>query len=324
MSLDKILSDLKEGVTDTSTENSVVLDTPPIVDQKQNIQSFRIDANSLNTSIVKKINALYDLGIIRSTIRDTPKVDYKVAQEVFTMLPDTSVADRAKVTAAPSIINKEILENVLKTQTGEYSFISYQLKTDIDKIIEDITSNSERMLEVQSYIASFIEQVKEDSDRLVSVAPIVISEGNSFNLFTLPIFSIATKVNDGYLHYDKYQDALTCKYNEILQDETFKKCLTNITTIYNVESISLFEFITLTKSVSESIKLKIEEFGIRVNQYNSLKGDVEKEVTQELVNMVNSTELIYKDLLYFKELHDITHTSNNVFDKVLALVKFLD
>ncbi len=324
MSLNQILNELQEGVENTAIENLAVLEKPVLQEQDLAASYFKIEASTLDKSIVKKINNLYDLGIIKSTIGNTSKVDYNVAQEVFTMLPETSVADRAKVTAAPSIINKEILDNVLKTQTGEYSMISYQLKVDIDKIIEDISNNLVHILEVQQYINSFLESVKNDAIRLEKNPPIVIANTNSYNLFTFPIYEVYNKVYGYELHYAKYQSGLLNQYSDIASDDTFKKFIPTVTTKYTIETISLSDFIILVQNVADAIKNKISELENRVDKYKAIKAHIDKEITQELVSTVNSTEFIYQDLLYFKCLHDIKNTDNNVFDKVLALTKFLD
>jgi len=321
MSLDQILSALRDGVTKRAVQHTASLsETPPSL----STPSFSIESACLEQSVVEKVNNLYDLSMIAKTIHNTSKVDYNVAQEVFTMLPDTSIADRAKVTAAPSIINKEILENILKTQTGEYTLISYQLKTEIDKTIKDITENLYHMTEVKSYLESFLTQVQPDTDRLTGAAPIVICEGKTYNLFTRPVYNIYMEVNDRVLDYAKYSDTLNIQYYNILQDDTFKKYVLEIVPKGSIESMSLLDFVGSVRGTLERIDLKMGEFDSRLEKYESLKGAVEKEVTQGVVSLVNSTELIYLDLLFFKVLHDMVHTPDNVFDKVVTLLKFLD
>jgi len=318
MSLEQILSELQDGVTNTSVEHVTNLN------ETLNVSSFKIESACLEKSVVDKVNSLYDLSMIAKTIENTSKLDYSVAQEVFTMVPETPLVDRAKVTAAPSIINKEIIDSVLKTQTGEYSLISFNLKTEIDKIIKDISDNSPHMTEVKIYLESFLNQVLPDVDRLTGAAPIVIFYNETYNLYTRPIYLIGTGINDITIDYDKYNGTLTSQYYNIVQDETFKKYVLEIAPKDSIESISLSDFIYSVGVTLERIKLKITEFDSRIEKYESLKGVVEKKVTQELVSLVNSTELIYNDLLFFKVLHDIVHTPGNIFDKVIALLKFLD
>ena len=108
MSVSDILDEIKEDVVpgdDLSLENITVIVKPK--------PDIKVTTSVINRATVEKFNTLYNKLVKRQLVEKLDKLEVRVAHEVFTMLPDVSKTEYAKLTSAPSTINKNIVQKAL-------------------------------------------------------------------------------------------------------------------------------------------------------------------------------------------------------------------
>lgn len=321
MSLSSILSEIQGDVDD------IPLDTNVVAVAKENISdspAFTINYVALEEAEVYMVNTSSSIRVIREQIKNMPRIDYKIAQEVFAMLPMTSETDRAKITTAPSVMNKEVIEKITSSANMAYSAVSGELQQKVAVVIDDIRRNTPNALALSEYLNNFLTAVEADKERHRTTSPIVMCDVTPYNLYETSVYDIACTVRDDLSNYPPYEGKLTSAFCKLYDDPTLDAFLVaancRTTTSRNVSLESFID--TVTHALAE-ITSCLRLFEDRVTHYEKLLEKGMDDFDEEIAKLVNSAGFTYRDLLYVKTMYDITVTKDNAFDKVVALMAFL-
>ena len=83
-----------------------------------------------NSELKEKFNNLYELYVIQKEIKNSKVIDYRYAQEVFTMLPLLMQKEKAKVTTTPSVMNKELINSIVSKELENADLSDIKEKVD--------------------------------------------------------------------------------------------------------------------------------------------------------------------------------------------------
>lgn len=320
MSLNQILDDIQGDVNNVqvSTENAAV--------KEQKESTFKVPASSLNKDVMNKFNTLYQALTAKNTIYPLNKVDYKIAQEVFTMLPDVSKVEQAKVTSYPSTINKNILDNVLQNVSDT---MPDEILTVFREISQQIKDNADNIVNVVDGVEVYGNLCKDAIDRFTNRRPIVIVDKESRDLFQEDLFRCAW-IDDTQLDYDKYANKLSTMFRTLVEDPTLTTYLTYRSNPEEGAAVSRYPEISLHQLCEKIAHLKDvlqSERSHLQNYLGSLDMALNEEVKAVTANstyLVNNANGVIDSLNFFKMLHDILTMDDQFFEKTKNLIEFLD
>lgn len=318
MSLDNILADIKDDVTSIDIATEGLINTTESFNTANKDSTYTVinlKCEQLSQEFRDKLSKFYNLVSIKNNIDKLSRVDRSIATEVFTMLPDLSKVEEAKLTSSPSVINKEILSNVLNTKIN-YTVID-ELNEKINPIKEEIEENRSNINFIKEYLLNFKEVTANDYSRLLDTPPIVIINKDSINLLTCSIRDIA--YNNVLVNYNKYDtDAILAKkYLDLYKDNTLQDYFNS-----DIKQISLQQIYQKLISDLDSIEYKTKLFDEFINLTSELKAD--NEVSSKLLNIAEGSDVVIEYLKWFKTMFAIVNTQDNFIEKTKDLLAFLD
>jgi hypothetical protein len=331
MGLENVLDDIKGDVDNISTEGI----TPENI-STENIEITSIKQNSLGMSIdrisketINKINTMFNLVIVKNNVDKLQRVDYAIAQEVFTMLPEVPKSEQAKLTANPTINNKEILARVFNSNIdNKYSVDVHEKISNLRDLIEQ---NLDKFEAVYSYLNIFKGLVESKLTVLNEVAPMVIerkynldseeNQNKNINLLEEKIADIVY-LDDSKMEYEKYTGVLVEKYSNLYHDNGLKE-LGTIENYLSLSVVSLKTFVSGINAIESSLKSKEAELNNYISGLRSVYNK-EVEINAETIEFINGYDSVAFNLEYLSKVYEVTKLENNCFDKVVDLINFLD
>ncbi len=330
MSLGELLDDLNKDVTNIDTsETSIATENIVITDAKKDGNQFNIQRFSKNT--LDRVNNMFNLIILKQNVANMPRVDRTVALEVFTMLPDVGKVEQAKLTTAPSIINKEIMERVFNSN------IEHKMSLDVtDKLyeLEALIQNHLPMIDnLVNYFQTFNSAVESKAEVFKTNPPLVLefkaytreNEENAtrnIDLYTEK-FTVINQIEDSKVEYPKYAGTLTNKYADIYYGDTLKLLYESLIYVPNLAELSLSSFVQVGKSSVESLNRYKEDLTRYLSGLDSVKKQ-EAELNSETIDFVNGYEDMALKLETIGKLKSIIETKDNCFEKAAELIEFID
>lgn len=320
MSLSQILDDIHGDV------NNVHVSTEHVVVTQQKESTFKVPSTNLNKGVLDKFNLLYNALTAKNTIYPLNKVDLKIAQEVFTMLPNVSKSDQAKVTSFPSTINKDILEGMLKNVSDT---MPDEILTVFKDILEQIRHNADAITAVVDGVKVYGEICKVESQRLSANRPLVIVDRESRDLFQEDLYR-CSYIDDTQLDYPKYSGALSEMFRKLAEDPTLGTFLTYRSNPEEGAAISRYPEISLFGLCEKIIHL-MDVLASNYSHLESFAGSLDmaindevKAITANSTYLVNNANGVVETLEFFKMLHDILEQDDHFFEKTKKLLEFLD
>lgn len=317
MKLDKILNDISDDIT-----SNVGVSTEDILSQQvQTVPEFVINTKSLDPSIINKINTLFSIGVMRKQLDNMSKADYAIAQEIFTMLPEVTVGIRAKLTTAPSLINKDILSNLLKTEKEKNIGLYTDLRLNLDGYINDLEANKVNIENTVKCLNEVVEEIKIHKERLTSNPPIIVGRNlhedkyANYNILTEKVSVLAYEVSDSDSSYPKYIGVLNNKFIKL--EGSFSNYLPIIHSHPYTSLSSIFEDIVINLNVAKDKESRLTDI---VEFHNFVKTNQEVD-TNEINNIIQE---LNEHLMFFKKMFDVINTPDNVIELTKDLYTFLD
>lgn len=330
MSLGELLDDLNKDVTNIDTsETSIATENIVITDAKKNGSQFNIQRLSKDT--LDRVNNMFNLIVLKQNVSNMPRVDRSVALEVFTMLPDVGKVEQAKLTSAPSIINKEIMDRVFNSNIEHKMSLDVTDKLyDLERLIENHLPMVETLI---NYFETFNSTVESKAEVFKTNPPLVLeykayiseNEDNAsrnLDLYTEK-FTVINRIDDTKVEYPKYAEALVDKYNHIYYGETIKLLYETLIYVPNMAELSLSSFVQVGKSAVESLNRYKEDLTRYLSGLNSVKRQ-EAELNSETIDFVNGYEDMVLKLETIGKLKAIIETTDNCFEKAAELIEFID
>ena len=331
MSLDAILDDLQSDLP--NSEEVKALEEITLSSSTNNStpeSQFKLDSSVLNKGVLNKFNTLYQQLTLKKTINSLVKVDLRIAQEVFTMLPELDSNTQAKVTSYPSVMNKQVLASVLDSVTDELPIETKHMLKDFLATVKDNQNNIERVGDI---LQTYNEICNEETIRLNKVSPVIIANKNSYNLFTCKMKELLW-INDSELEYKKYEDTLIKQYNDLVYDDGLKTFLSFYDTSEKTEEettenkpkfdLSLMDLCTRVSNTYQIVSSSLERLNSYIGRVEVIILADEVKVNDEVNEVVNLLPEYTGNLSHLKMLFDIVTNENNFIEKLVKLLKFID
>ncbi len=322
MSVLEILDDIKEGISDQEVEPNDSISQEHVKDIHTFTTAINFNVKRLDTTVEEKFNQLYKRCVLKKTLSKLTKVDKSTAMEAMAALPAYNKVHEAKLTSAPSAINKKILDEVIFSENDQippdlFSFINETLSIfnteKMDKV-KQITDNIE--VELQS--------IREQVANKYKTA-LVIYDNTSYNLLSDDLFVLSYEVKDTELDYPPYGNALNDKAKVVLKHLNEVRALANtITQSERKEENSVMGFISLIdlllillKSYQETIKRFVAAgtYFITSNSTELTRASAEAVETVQLA--IEAGESLNNILSVFTE-------DNEIMNSLTSYVSFID
>lgn len=318
MSLGEVLEDLQSDIENISVENISVI--------SKNEAKFKLNTQLLDKKVIEKFNTLYYKLTLKETVKGMNKIDLKIAQEVFTMLPEMDNVEKAKVTSYPSSVNKSVIDKALSDIENT---VPQDAVDTVQNLVTEIQLNSECLTEIKETINRVSDVLEREDSRLVKTKPIIIVDGVTKNLYSDKIREFSY-IDDSKLDYSKYDGALSNKYHTLVNDKTLKTYMDYNKPQVSEDSVSLNGDFSLSELVQGLIHLKqiinttIEDLLRYLNTALSFLSNNDKTFNEGSCYVVNELENKIETLKYLQMLHGVIETENNFLEQVETLVKFID
>jgi len=320
MSLNQILNDIQDNV------NNIPIATEGIVLTNQKESKFKVAPTNLDQKVLEKFNTLYNVITTRKNIYPLTKVDRKIAQEVFTMLPEVNPVEQAKITSYPSTINKDILDGVLNKIVET---MPTEIITLFTELADQITSNTENIEKVVEGVTLYADVYDRESKRLSVNKPLIIYDKDSKDLFQSDLIN-CMYFKDTELDYEKYAGKLNKMFEELYYDPTLQTFYEHFipktegqpsVTINSTSLASLCETLINLKNSVTADKSFLNHYSETL--VKNLTND-SKTITDDSVYLVNNFNSIVSCLNTYKVLFDIFDQQDHFFEKLKRLLEFLD
>ena len=280
----------------------------------------------LPDEVLMRINTTYELYRTKEILSKMDKVDFGFATEVFTMLPlDNNVVEKSKLTSTPSTINKEVVMKVLDNKLDVHID-----KAILDRIVE-VRNMLENVVEDIDEIAECVTQFRNELARLLegreSKALVIYKDYNGENK-TLDLINSSISdvvlINDREVFYEKYNGESVSRFMKAAYDEGLKLILEILGFKEpNTFDVSLESFMQL----GYDLLVFLGRYKGSVLEYKNLTSNLDignLEVNEKVVDAVNGFNEVVRVIETVNKLKSIVRRENNIFVKVLELVKFLD
>jgi len=331
MSLGEILNDLNKDTPNIvpSFENAN-LENIVITDIKKNGELVNIHHFSKET--LERVNNMFNLITLKQNVSSMPRVERSVVMEIFTMIPDVGKVEEAKLTAAPSLINKEIMDRIFTSSIKNK--ISADVIDKLDNIKGLIETHIPMIDTLVNYFKTFNSTVEGKVEIFKKVPPMVVNfkkysrEGEdngdrNVNLFTEK-FDVITDLDDTKLEYPKYANKLVRMYTDIYRNETLKtlqKCQVYVPKMVEVSLASVVQSgVSLISTLSDNYRTELEQY---LTGLSSMRLH-DAELNLETIKFINGYEYIAVILETIGRLKSIIETKDNCFDKTAELIEFID
>jgi len=330
MSLGDLLDDLNKDVNNIDTsEVGISTENIVITDAKKNGAQFNIQRFSKDT--LERVNNMFNLIVLKQNIQGMARVERGVALEVFTMLPEVGKVEQAKLTSAPSVINKDIMDRVFNSN------IEHKISLDVMDKLYDLKTLIENHLPIIDTLINYFETFKsviETKAETFKNAPPLVLEYKAFtrenednatrniDLYTEK-FEVIKQLDDTKLEYPKYSEALVSKYQDIYYGETLKLLYETIIYVPALTELSLSSFAQIGRSSVESLNRYKEDLNRYMTGLTSVNRQ-EAELNSETIDFINGYDELALKLETIGKLKTIIETKDNCFDKAAELIQFID
>lgn len=331
MSLGDILDYIKDNVTNVETpdDGAIAAENVVITDARKNGQQFSVQRFSKET--LEKVNNMFNLLVLKNNIASMPRVDRGIAMEVFTMLPEVGKVEQAKLTSAPSVINKELMDKVFNAN------IEHKLSLDIsDKLydLKDLIEKHLPMVEVLvNYFQAFTSMVSDKAEVFKNVPPTVVEykafvsqeqnqENRLVDLYTEKM-DVILHMDDSKLEYEKYNGVLIDMFSAIYYSETLNDLYNTVSYLPAKNEISLAGLVQYGKTAIENLNRYKEDLERYYSGLTAVQRQ-ETELNAETIEFINGYDDMAFKLEVIGRLKAIIETKDNCFDKTAELISFLD
>lgn len=331
MSLGDILDDIQSDVSNIETpENGgIATENVVIMDAKRNGQQFSVQRFSKET--LDKVNNMFNLLTLKKNIAGLPRVDRGIALEMFTMLPEAGRVEQAKLTSAPSIINKEIMDKVFNAN------IEHKLSLDVtDKLydLRDLIENHLPMVElINNYLQAFNSTVETKAEVFKNAPPTVVeykayeAEENKPDTRMVDLYKekmdVILHMDDSKMEYEKYNGKLIALFDAVYYDQTLTDLYNTAVYLPVKSELTLDSIVQVGKSTVENVNRYKQDLERYISGLNAVQRQ-ETELNSETIEFINGYEEMAMKLETIGRLKAIIETKDNVFERTATLIEFID
>ncbi len=167
----------------------------------------------LEKKTLEKFNTLCDLMASAAKVKSMVKLDRGFALEVFTMVGIDSATNRAKLTTAPSEVNKAIVET--KLEENRHPVISPEILEVLKAVDNTSTTDLLRAKETLDRLSLAVDTLKPLIEKVKASNPVITTtDGVNHYLLTDEIHNLLC-IDDTKLDYTKYSGKLVSKLLDV-------------------------------------------------------------------------------------------------------------
>ena len=322
MSIHDLLNDINDGVIDLGKDQANLETSLEGAKEITPVAgNLKINLAKLDTSLIDKFNNLYRVCVLRKALSKVSKVDRSIAVEAMATLPNHNPINEAKLTSAPSAINKKILDEIVFTGKDE-------MPPDLHiYLTETYTLFNERFIDE---IRTFLNFIVEYNDRLRTIinekikTAIVMSGNVSYNLITTDLIDLHN-LDDTQLEYPKYSGELDKRIKSILDSElyTFKSGIRELTGNDNNDHsiMGLSKDLSLLEVFLRGILQTVQEF-VTVSKYYVDQNNTE--LTGAASDAVTSLQTAIVSTENYNKITSFICEESNLLKTVSEYVSFID
>lgn len=322
MSIHDLLNDINDGVIDLGKDQANLETSLEGAKEITPVAgNLKINLAKLDTSLIDKFNNLYRVCVLRKALSKVSKVDRSIAVEAMAALPNHNPINEAKLTSAPSAINKKILDEIVFTGKDE-------MPPDLRiYLIETYTLFNERFIDeirtFLNFIVEYNDSLRTKINEKIKTA-IVMSGNASYNLITTDLIDLHS-LDDTQLEYPKYSGELHKRIESILGSKiyTFKSGIRDLSGNDNSDYsiVGLSKDLSLLEVFLRGILQTVQEF-VTVSKYYVDQNNTEltgaaSDAVSSLQTAIVSTENYNKITSFICEESDLLKT-------VSEYVNFID
>lgn len=334
MSLEQALNDLNSDVDNISIENVLINsnvnnnsnNSPAISDPNIFITNKKFSNTTIN-----KIDELMQLCSLQGSCIKVNRLEFKIAQEVFTMLPElVTPIDVAKLTQNPSESNKVMVDKVLNSSiTENLTSVSDELRNnsiELGIIFETIKNND--LPTLLNFIRNFNEVNQVNYDKLLGSNHLVMTDKTTTVDLINASMLLLSELNDSDIDYEKYQYKLRNKFNTVYGNPDFT---TLCSFRGDVTEISILFLINYLKSLDITINTKVTIIEETIALLN--KVSYNPDILSESLKSTSVSEIMMNYNLaidMIKNIKDLAAVVNNsdentaLFSLIQKLLEFID
>lgn len=312
MGLFSVLDDIQGDVKDISVATEV------ITAKDDATQAFEIYAKPLDKQVLDKFNTLCWLTSTKRTIAPMPKVSLGIAQEVFTMLPDASQTNLAKMTAQASAGNKLRLEEIID---AEDLTVPTEIIEAINNILTIYALNKEYIDGVLIGLEHICTTINDNLIRFKDSPPILLYGHVAINLLTTDIVELHHS-NGLYSSYDKYAGVLDVKFSKLYESLRNSEILAEVIPCTGEQHIDT-SLDSLTRDINNLYCSAIA----KVDSLKDFIGVITNITDTAIINDSSLAERLNDSLasmLLLKAVYTVLNTPDNFIAGTASILEFLD
>lgn len=278
------MSDLNEILNDIKEDN---VHSDVTVNDEDKVLLKDISEEDIN-----EVRKLSDLNDIYDEVTDSDRIEKNIVLEAFAAMNIIKEVDKAKLTEDPSYINKDILTEFVNKTNKIYTLIEITEHLESLQLVKNQAEESVRLLE------GLLRMIK-DIRNGITIDPIVIQNGVSYNLLTDPMSKLIYIV-DHEINYENFRDRLSLSIKNMFYETL--SFINNKLNIVNInEEITPLDLIRVIHHIQEYVENFIDYINnlLNLTETNSAKISyiLEKLLQyKEVVKQYDNIYYIYKDL----------------------------
>lgn len=314
--LNQLLDDIKDGkdIVDDEEDKEVESSLEDLKSSQEiSMNTKSIPYKSISEESITKFGKLFDSHNLSLSTESMEKVDKVLVLEAMAgMIGSEKSMISAKLTTAPSVINKSILNSILKEDEEV-------LNTDLDEatrlLVGSLEDYLEMILDTSKEVSKLMDEI---NSKMTDKNPIILYKKESLNLLTSNVINISY-VNGDELGYDKYSgEALSSKYLDIVT--TADRHSSELGLRNEDESIREYSIVDLV----ERLTIKVDQF---VVVCDDIVRDVKVLKEGSFVDASDRYSLIERTNAHmetYNTMVSLLENSPNIFESIITVLDFID
>jgi len=315
MSLEDTLNNIQENVINIE---HIEIQGVQVISLETSAQILSDNKVTIDQKVIDKFNNLCHLSFLKRTVTNSNKVDKNLALEVFTMLPESNQLETAKLTTHPSVINKEVVNNLLINVSDSIPEDMLSLLSDVSKGIDEVLIEKDQ---TEGICSGYLGLMEGSLNRLKTNPYIIIEAAfnKSYNLLTTPISELMFAEA---LDCDKYNTEIRNRLKDIYDTDNLTMSMYSLDT--DVNSITLETLvngiITEIKSLDNTYKsLDLYNTSIKMIVSNS-----DEEIQIKVEDIVSDIDIIVNRITFLNNVKKYIEIDTGLYSKVVLLLNKLD
>ena len=325
-----------EHIGDIEQVVSLEAAKPTSADKSKHSPTDGLRAHRLPTSIKTKVEKLIDLMEHKDPQLKVEKVEYKVARELFALIPEyVNSIETARLTRAPSVANADLLRNALVKNAP---ILQDSIVTELHEYYTDLFYVYERCKgDIQAVVSSlntFTEIVKPKVEKLTDGKYLIMVGKDTYDLRTASLDTVKS-LDLHNIDYEPLRQKLPNLVDKLATDDLINLLAlvdTNRDTVsggrvYTYFTVNIFDILNICTAIGNNTVGNLSVFSYFEELY-TLIGNAYSDKTVEvpgykLEQAYNHYNITVNALMKYTKLKANIDSSDSVLDAINSLLDLL-